>query len=192
MAEHPTTIVALVRDGVLDTELAALLWLLVGAGVPAHVVGPDGTSRVTVASALVPLARDGGAVTDGEGSALEDVLRQPVPLRPATGAVVVLHSNGRVAAAHFQRPPLRDAGGHVRPQAPAVLATWDAASGGWEHFAWGVIPELAAAAGERAGDFEIDHGRRAAYLADLAAAGIVEPERVAAAVRGYGVPVAGQ
>jgi hypothetical protein len=180
------TLVDAIRDRVLDAELAALLWLLVEGGVPAHVASPDAVPGASLAAALRGLARDPAAVSSGPGSALEDVLRQPVPLRPASGAVVVL-GEGRVVAAHAQRPPLRDAGGHVRPQGPAVLATWDPAEGAWEHFAWGVIPELAEATHRRAGDFEIEQGRRREYLEQLVASPLAEPGELAQALRGYGV-----
>ena len=180
------TLVGAIRDGVLDAELAALLWLLAESGVPVHVASPDAAPAASLAAAVRPLARDPAAVSSGPGAALEDVLRQPVPLRPATGAVGVV-GEGRVVAAHAQRPPLRDAGGHVRPQGPAVLATWDPAAGAWEHFAWGVIPELAEATGRRAGDFEIEQGRRQEYLTQLAASPISEPAELTQAMRGYAV-----
>src|SRR5688500_11377297 len=153
------SIVGLVRAGTMDSELAALLWLLVDAGVPVHVAAPDASVAGSVAEAFRALARDPAAVSSGAGAALEDVLRQPVPHRPASGAVLIL-AEDRVVAAHLHRPPLRDAGGHIRPQGPAVLATWDDESGTWEHFAWGITPELADATGRRAGDFEVEQGRR--------------------------------
>lgn len=181
-------VVGLIRDRSLDAELAALLWLLAEGSVPIHVVSVDATARKAAAAAVRSLARDASVVTDGPGEALEDVLRQPVPLRPATGAVVILDSSHRVVAAHLHRPPLRDAAGHVRPQGPAVLATWDAAHGAWEHFAWGVLPELAQAVNRRAGDFEIEQARRREYLETLVEAGIEAPEQVAAGLAGFAVP----
>ena len=180
------TLVTAIRDGVLDAEFASLLWILAESGVPLHVASPSTADAAALAAAVQPLARDPAAVSSGPGAGLEDVLRQPVPLRPATGAVVVV-GDGGVVAAHFQRPPLRDAGGHVRPQGPAVLATWDAGLGAWEHFAWGVIPELADATGRRAGDFEIEQSRRRAHLEALVASPLVEPEELERALRGYGV-----
>lgn len=179
------SIVTLIREGVLDPELAALLWLLAGSGVPVHVTSEDAEVARTTAAGLSPLSSRSDGVSYGAGGMLEEVLRQPVPLRPATGAVVIVRE-GRVVAAHFHRPPLRDAGGHVRPQGPAVLATWDPAREAWEHFAWGVIPELAAAAGHRPGDFEIEHGRRREYLAALAGSRLAGAE-IVAALAGYAV-----
>jgi hypothetical protein len=179
----PTTITALIRAGTLDAELAALLWALAAAGVPIHVVALGAEESEPLAAALRPVARESAAVTVGNGDALERVLALPVPLRPATGVVVVLRER-IVWAAHLLRPPLRDAGGHVRPQGPAVLATANK-PGGWEHFAWGITPELAALADARPGDFELDQEARREYLAGLASAGIVEPEAVEAALRGY-------
>lgn len=179
----PTTIIALIREGTLDAELAALLWALAAAGVPIHVVAPGAEESEPLAAALRPVAREPAAVTAGIGDALERVLALPVPLRPATGVVVVLRE-GTVWAAHLLRPPLRDAGGHVRPQGPAVLATANE-PGGWEHFAWGITPELAALADARPGDFELDQDARRDYLAGLASAGIVETDAVETALRGY-------
>jgi hypothetical protein len=44
---------ALVADGVLDAELAGLLWLLVETGVPVTVAGPHGSGRTTLLTALL-------------------------------------------------------------------------------------------------------------------------------------------
>jgi hypothetical protein len=94
------------------------------------------------------------------------------------GVVVVLaESTGsvpRIAAAHFVRPVARDMLGHVQRLGPAVLATSER-DGRFEHFAWGVTPELALRTGRRAGDFEIEQERRrdelAAALQDTPAGG---------------------
>ena len=90
------------------------------------------------------------------------------------GAVLVLGSRGtagstrrpatRVIAAHYLRPVARDAGGHVQRLGPAVLATWDAARSQYDHFAWGIYPELAARTGRRAGDLELEHRERSGTL----------------------------
>jgi hypothetical protein len=91
------------------------------------------------------------------------------------GAVLVLGSGGtagnvggppaaRVVAAHYLRPVARDAGGHVQRLGPAVLATWDAARSRYDHFAWGIYPELAARTDRRAGDLEHEHREWAGTL----------------------------
>jgi hypothetical protein len=167
MAEERATLVDEVRAGRLDAELAALLWLLASEGVPVHVVP---SAALSLAAAVGALAGDRGLVTDGPGSSIEEVLRQPVPLRPPTGAVVVADESGRVVAAHLLRPPVRDGAGHVRPQPPAVLAAWVESEGRLEHFAWGVMPELATRSGRKAGDLEADLNERAAFLRGLAGA----------------------
>lgn len=185
---EPITLIDLIRDGRMDAELAALAWMLVDGGMPVHVVSDDRPTAATSSGALRALARDPAAVTDGPGAAIEEVLRQPIPLRPATGAVLVLDAGGRVIAAHLHRPPLRDAAGHVRTQGPAVLATWETKLGRWEHFAWGVTPELAAASGRRAGDFELEQQQRREFLEGLAEAESSGPAQITAALAGFGVP----
>lgn len=181
---HPT-VIDLLRERVMDAELAALAWLLATHGVPVHVAAANGADAARTAAALGALALD-AAVTAGTGSALEEVLRQPVPLRPATGAILILDDR-RVVAAHLLRPPLRDAGGHVHSQGPAVLATWDPRDDVWEHFAWGVAPDLADATGRPAGDVEIEQARRREYLEALVTAGVTERTAVRTALAGYGV-----
>jgi hypothetical protein len=90
-------------------------------------------------------------LTDDESSRLGLVL----VLGEAAGT-----SLPRVVAAHYLRPVARDMHGHVQKLGPAVLATWDAREGRFEHFGWGVTPELAIRTGRHAGDFEIELDRR--------------------------------
>lgn len=177
------TITRLISEGMLDAELAALTWLLVGSGVEAHVVAAVPTHAERLAVALRAMAPDPAKVTLSSGDALERVLALPVPLRPATGVVLVVR-DGVVAAAHLLRPPLRDAGGHVRSQNPAVLAI-SSEGGHWEHFAWGIAPELSDLVGEPAGDFEIDLATRRDYLAAMVEADVIEPEAAAGALARY-------
>ncbi len=97
------------------------------------------------------------------------------------GVILVLDSSGargnagrpayRVVAAHYLRPVARDAGGHVQRLGPAVLATWDAARSQYDHFAWGIYPELAARTGRRAGDLEHEHREWAGKLSTRSAPG---------------------
>jgi hypothetical protein len=71
----------------------------------------------------------------------------------------------RVVAAHYLRPVARDMHGHVQRLGPAVLATWDEGAGRFEHFGWGVTPELALRTDRRAGDFELElDNRREAFV----------------------------
>lgn len=102
------------------------------------------------------------------------------------GVVLILRrvSGGRrrVVAAHYVRPTARDGHGHVQRLGPAVLATWDPAADEFEHFGWGVAPELALRVGAHAGDFELDVERRRDVLVGLAAAGVTGIEEVARAI----------
>ncbi len=105
------------------------------------------------------------------------------------GLVLILRRVGdgprRVVAAHYIRPTARDEHGHVQRLGPAVLATWDATQDRFEHFGWGVTPELAMRVGRKPGDFELEVDRRRDYLAGLAEAGIVDIDAVRAAIDGY-------
>ncbi|MGZ8438090.1 MAG: hypothetical protein ACXWXR_06060 [Candidatus Limnocylindrales bacterium] len=91
----------------------------------------------------------------------------------------------RVVAAHYVRPVSRDVHGHVQRLGPAVLATLDPAHDRLEHFGWGVVPELAMRIGRRAGDFEQEADARRVVLADLAALGVSDVDRVRAAIRNH-------
>lgn len=105
------------------------------------------------------------------------------------GVVLVLRrvdgGRRRVAAAHYVRPIARDLHGHLQRLGPAVLATWDPATDTFEHFGWGVTPELARRVGRPAGDFEIEVDRRRDYLDELARAGVTESVAARTAIRAY-------
>jgi hypothetical protein len=170
------TVIEAIRDQRLDAELAGLLWLLAEGRVPIHLAVP--TVGGDVAAAVRELAADPAAVTESPGVSIEEVLRQPVPLRPATGAIVIVDVDGRVASAHLLRPPLRDGAGHIRSQGPAVLAARIADEDRLEHFAWGILPELAIELGKKAGDVETELDQRATFLQGLAAASPGDPVAV--------------
>jgi len=123
------------------------------------------------------------AVTDDELSRLGIVLVlravAPPPGDVADGLV------RRVVAAHYVRPVARDAHGHTQRLPPAVLATWDPHADRFEHFAWGIMAELADRVGRRTGDFVAEHERRRDYIAGLAEAGVVDVDDVRAALDGY-------
>jgi hypothetical protein len=224
----PTTpsIVELVSTGVLDAELAALVWLLVEAHVPLVVAAPEGRAApgaqllagllasirpdVDVAALQAPLTaagassltrgrRAGGVLEAGSLSEVRDRLGTgPLPLNPDQltflGCVLVLgESTGvrrgrlRVTVAHYVRPLARDAHGHSQRLDPAVLAAWDDRLGRYEHFAWGVLPEIAARLGRRAGDLEADLHHRRDDLAGLVKGGATKLDEVQRLIAGYRV-----
>ncbi len=253
----------LVREAVLDADLAALVWLLVEATVPVVVAAPAPRAADRVRAALLDLvAPDAGIVvlagaaesfawmpeaqelgwhaeqrgsgppvaaspapvavrrpgstvmvadlepgpnepedtrrgTWGEqalvairalsigygmlattrGRRLEDVLSGLAALPVGAmddeltrlGLVLILAPTDdglmRVTAAHYLRPVARDAEGHVHRFAPAVLATWDATAGRFEHFSWAITDELAGRIGISTADLEREQARRAGLLA---------------------------
>jgi hypothetical protein len=75
--------------------------------------------------------------------------------------------------------------GHLQRLGPAVLATWDPATDRFEHFGWGVTPELATRIGAHAGDFEADVDRRRDLLQGLADADVVDIDAVRQAIDAY-------
>jgi hypothetical protein len=100
----------------------------------------------------------------------------------------------RIVAAHYARPVLRDEHGHVQRLPPAVIAARDERSDTLEHFAWGVMPELAIRLDRKAGNLETDQAERAALLGQLAASGTTEVDAVRGAIRAHrlGAPTGGQ
>jgi len=136
------------------------------------------------------------------GDALEDVFealgRPPVSLTEDEssflGCVVVVRridgQRPRVVAAHYLRPTVRDAHGHTQRLGPAVLSTWDPARDRFEHFGWGIMPELAFRIGVRAGDLEHDLDHRAELLGALARDGVTEVDAVRTALSDYSAATA--
>ena len=88
----------------------------------------------------------------------------------------------RVVAAHYERPVGRDEHGHVQRLPPAVVAARDDDSDVLEHFAWGVMPELAIRVGRKAGDLELDLVERAQLLQALVDAGATDVDAVRRAI----------
>jgi hypothetical protein len=66
-----------------------------------------------------------------------------------------------------------------------VLATWDPVRDAFEHFGWGITPELAERVGRRPGDFEAEEARRRDLLAALADAGVTDPDAVRLAISNH-------
>lgn len=99
------------------------------------------------------------------------------PLRPSV--------RRRAVAVHYVRPLERDAHGHVQRRPPAVLSTWDPTTDCFEHFAWGITPELAMRVGRTQADFEREQARRAQYLSGLVASGVMALPAVRRAIEGY-------
>jgi hypothetical protein len=223
----PPSLVALVARGILDAELAALVWVLVEARVPLLVAAPAGRVAAggqllagiigsihadeAVAGLLGPLTAAGasslvrgrraGGVLEAES--LSDVRSKlgsgPLPLSEDQltflGCVLVLAEPEagkrggrlRVTVAHYVRPLARDAHGHSQRLDPAVLAAWDPRLERYEHFAWGVLPEIAARLGRRGGDLEADLHHRRDDLAGLVKGGVTELGEVRRLVAGYRV-----
>jgi hypothetical protein len=127
----------------------------------------------TLEQVLASLRRPPLGVTDDESSRL--------------GMVLILRSGpdgaARVTASHYIRPVARDEHGHVQRLGPAVLATWDEGRDRFEHFGWGITPELARRVGRRAGDFELEVARRALALDALARDEVVDRDAVRAALQ---------
>lgn len=140
------------------------------------------------------------------GESLDDVYRTlkapPLPISDDEltflGCVLVLGgaesskpggSSGRlrVVAAHYVRPLARDAHGHAQRLGPAVLATWNAERGHYEHFDWGVLPEIASRLGRRAGDLELDLHHRRDDLAGLVKGKVTSLAEVRRLIAGYQV-----
>jgi hypothetical protein len=201
--DPPTSIVGWLVAGTMDAPLAALLWQLAEGGVPVTVAGPAVSGRRALLDALLelrssaplpPRSRLPAVIEADSLAAVNDRLAAPPyaashdELR-ALGVVLILGRAAtglpRIMAAHYVRPLERDGHGHVQRRPPAVLATWDPASGGFDDYAWGIMPELATRVAVEPGAFEAERGRRAAYLDGLVAAGVTDRVKVRRALAGY-------
>jgi hypothetical protein len=168
--------------------------------LPTYTWGPQ-------AQALIRALQQGhGLGTTIDADSLEEVYarlgRPPVSLSEDElrflGVVLILRlvqsPDGplrRVVAAHYLRPLERDKEGHLQRRPPAVLATWDAAGDAFEHFAWGVTPELARRVGRSQADLEQEQATRARALQDLVDQGVDDPAEVRTAIQGYRHSAAG-
>ena len=159
--------------------------------LPSYTWGEE--ARIAVRAASIGYGLAATIHADSLDEVFDGLRRPPVGLvddeLSRLGIVLILRRvvDGlrRVAAAHYVRPTARDEHGHVQRLGPAVLATWDPDHDRFEHFGWGVTPELALRVGRKAGDFELEVDRRRDYLAGLAEAGIVDVDAVRSALDGY-------
>jgi hypothetical protein len=241
---EPPSLVELVRRGVLDAELAALVWLLVEGRIPLILAAPpalvDGGAagdvlrgimaslrpdlglagvdaeeiakplRIRSARAVIRGRRLGGIVAADSLLGVRAALGADPPLGLSEdelsflGCVLILGKDDpapvaaadpsldplpalRVSAAHYVRPLHRDEHGHEQLLGPAVLATWDQGQRAFEHFAWGVLPEIAARLGRRPGDLEADLHHRRDDIGGLAVAGVTSLAEVGRLIAGYRV-----
>jgi hypothetical protein len=158
---------------------------------PAYTWGA--AARIAVRAASIGYGLAATIHADSLDDVFETLRRPPVRLTDDElshlGAVVVLRplddGRRRVVAAHYVRPVARDEHGHLQRLGPAVLATWDPADDSFEHFGWGITPELAMRAGRRPGDFEVEVDRRRAFLGDLVRTGTTDTDDVRRALRSY-------
>ena len=202
-APPPSSLVGWLAAEAMDAGLAALLWQLAEGGLPVTVAGPSGSGRHALIDALMELRRAGvplppsrlPAVVEADSLAAVNARLAEPPFRAGedelrTLGVVLILARGadarpRVVAAHYVRPVERDGQGHVQRRPPAVLSTWDPASGAFDDYAWGILPELAARVAMEPRAFEAERERRAAYLSGLVAAGVTDPDDVRRALAGY-------
>jgi hypothetical protein len=159
--------------------------------LPSYTWGAE--ARIAIRAASIGYGLAATIHADSLDEVFEALRRPPVELGDdelsRLGIVLILRPVGdglrRVVAAHYVRPTVRDEHGHVQRLGPAVLTTWDPDRDRFEHFGWGVTPELALRVGRKAGDFELEVDRRRDYLGGLAEAGIVDVDAVRAALDGY-------
>jgi hypothetical protein len=137
--------------------------------------GPDATDGDRARVVVRALALGYGLVAGIDGPDLEGVFaRLRVPPVGADEdetsrlglvlAVADVARGPRVLAAHYVRPLARDQHGHVQRLPPAVLATWNLVTDAWDHFAWGITPELATRIGSTPIELEREQAARAAAL----------------------------
>ena len=159
--------------------------------LPSYTWGAE--ARIAIRAVSIGYGLAATIHADSLDEVFEELRRPPVNLGDdelsRLGLVLILRRVGdglrRVVAAHYVRPISRDEHGHVQRLGPAVLATWDQDHDRFEHFGWGITPELALLVDRRAGDLELEVDRRRDYLAGLAEAGIVDVDAVRAAIDGY-------
>ena len=159
--------------------------------LPSYTWGAE--ARIAIRAVVIGYGLAATIHADSLDDVFEQLRRPPVSLGDdelsRLGVVLILRPVGdglrRIVAAHYIRPIARDEHGHVQRLGPAVLTTWDPDHDRFEHFGWGITPELALRVGRRPGDFEAELDRRRDYLAGLVEAGITDVDDVRAAIDGY-------
>jgi flagellar protein FlaI len=159
--------------------------------LPSYTWGAE--ARIAVRAASIGYGLAATIHADSLDEVFDQLRQPPVSLGDdelsRLGIVLILRPVGdglrRIVAAHYVRPTARDEHGHTQRLGPAVLATWEPDHDRFEHFGWGIAPELALRVGRRPGDFEVEVERRRDYLAGLAEAGITDVDAVRAAIDGY-------
>ncbi|MEO6350299.1 MAG: hypothetical protein ABIP53_06575 [Candidatus Limnocylindrales bacterium] len=177
----------LIARGELDAELAALIVILAGHGLPLTVASSDtGAAREfrdAVSSHLLAASSSRASLAGGVvlGNALEDVLRilggavdtmtgDMADESRDVGVVVVIGDigqNHRVRLAHYVRPVERDGAGHLQRRPPAVLCAWNEATGRFDHFYWAITDELAMRVSMDRHDFENAHDTLVRHLSGV-------------------------
>jgi hypothetical protein len=188
-APDTARLAGLIRRHVLDAELAALVEILAASrlslvvAAPATAAGEAADLLAGLDGGRIPVDLD--ALGDGalallraaslgvgfagtiRAGSLEEVRDRLAAVAGAgedelsyLGVVIVLDPAGQVVAAHHVRPLALDGHGHVQRLGPAVLAARDPGTGQLEHFAWGVLPELATRMAKSSGDLETAIDRR--------------------------------
>lgn len=102
------------------------------------------------------------------------------------GVVVIVEQMAvglRCSSVHYLRPTERDAQGHVQRRPPAVLAAWDVSEDIYEHYAWGITPELADRVDRSQADLEDRQRDRAIFLAAAAADAAPDDQQAARVAR---------
>ncbi len=159
--------------------------------LPSYTWGAE--ARLAIRAASIGYGLAATIHADSLDEVFDELRRPPVQVDDdelsRLGVVLVLRrvAGGprRVVAAHYVRPTARDVHGHVQRLGPAVLATWDPSTDAFEHFGWGIVPELATRLGVHAGDLELDIDRRRDYLAGLRTAGLTGADDVHRAIDGF-------
>ncbi|MBA2702041.1 MAG: hypothetical protein H0U58_10110 [Chloroflexi bacterium] len=159
--------------------------------LPSHTWGE--AARLAVRAASIGYGLAATIRGDGLNDVLDAMRRPPVGASDdelsRLGVILILRridaDRRRVVAAHYLRPTARDEHGHVQRLGPAVLTAWDGTRDVFEHFGWGINPELAMRVGRRAGDFELEVDSRRTFLDGLLESGTIEVEGVRAAIAGY-------
>jgi hypothetical protein len=165
-------------SGIVGGRIASSDGVLVARGLGAE----DGVAGARARIVVRALALGYGLLATMRGEGLDDVLNglhapaigTDPDERSRLGVVLAIGDDAgtpRVTSAHYVRPVALDTHGHVQRQPPAILAAWNPAADRWEHFAWGVVPDLAGRLDIGAIELEREQVRRAGVLAGAAPAG---------------------